>query len=30
MLNQGVTHTYLIVKTSRKRILIGSEIIRIN
>jgi len=29
MLNQGVTQTYLIVKTSRNRILIGNEIIRI-
>ena len=29
MLNQGVTQTYLIVKTSRSKILIGSEIIRI-
>src|SRR5579862_3378891 len=29
MLNQGVTQTYLIVKTSRNRILIGSEIMRI-
>src|ERR1700745_479207 len=29
MLNQGVTQMYLIVKTSRSRILIGSEIIKI-
>ena len=29
MLNQGVTQTYLIVKTSRSKILMGSEIIRI-
>ena len=29
MLNHGVTHTYLMVKTSRNTILMGSEIMKI-